>query len=88
MEQLAGWQLRSGWVGSIPTTPCPQLGGKVAKGRVERTHLGSKTGSCELLLTGKAQHQMVKSGWIRGARDVKRSNEGKPPPVHPNGSRT
>lgn len=54
MEQLAGWLVRCGWVNSIPTTPCPQLEGKLAKGRMERTHHGFKIGSCELSLTGKA----------------------------------
>lgn len=87
MEQLAEWRVRSGWVNSIPTAPCTQMEGKVAKGRVERTHQGFKIGSCELSLTGKAQ-PWVKGERIRGTRDVKRSNEGKPPPVHPNGSRT
>lgn len=60
----------------------------MAKGRGERTLQDFKIGSCEVLLTGKAQHRVVKGGQIKGTRNVKRRNEGKPPPVHPNWSRT
>lgn len=72
---MAGEKWISGLV-QFPQLPVPDWEVK----RPKAEWRGFKIGSCELLLTGKAQLWVVKGGCVRSIRDVRRSSEGKPPP--------